>query len=67
MNRIVVGNKNKPLNRIIPIQHKINTVKIIELVFPDLNVKRGNFIKWIGLIIKNETSANKIIAVLGSP
>ena len=67
MNRIVVGNKNKPLNRIIPIQHKINTVKIIELVFPDLNVKRGNLIKWIGLIIKNETSANKIIAVLGSP
>ena len=45
MNRIVVGNKNKLLNRIIPIQHNINTIKIIELVFPDLNVKRGNLIK----------------------
>ncbi len=45
MNRIVVGSKNKALKRIIPIQHKINTVKIIELVFPDLNVKRGNLIK----------------------
>ena len=67
MNRIVIGNKNKPLNHIIPITDRINTVKIIELVFPDLNVKRGNLIKWIGLIIKNETSANKIIAVLGSP
>ena len=51
----------------IDIADRINTVKIIELVFPDLNVKRGNLTKWIGLIIKNETSANKIIAVLGSP
>ena len=67
MNRIVVGNKNKPLNRIIPIQHKINTVKIIELVFPDLKVKRGNFIKWIGLIIKKQTNDKRIIEVLGSP
>tara|TARA_B100000287_G_scaffold181895_1_gene172006 strand:- start:3 stop:188 length:186 start_codon:yes stop_codon:yes gene_type:complete len=45
MNRIVIGNKNKPLNHIIPIADRINTVKIIELVFPDLNVKRGNLTK----------------------
>ena len=45
MNRIVIGNKNKPLNHITPIEDKINTIKIIELVFPDLNVKRGNLTK----------------------
>ena len=45
MNRIEIGNKNKPLNHMIPKTDKINKVKIIELVFPDLNVNRGNLTK----------------------
>ena len=67
MNKIVIGNKNNPLYHTIHTADKIKNVKIIEFVFPDLNDKRGNFTKWMGLTIKKQTNDNKIMAVLGSP
>lgn len=67
INRIVIGNSSKPLNQITPIAHSIKITSKIELFFPDLNDRRGNLIKWIGLTIKKQTNDKSIIEVLGSP
>ena len=67
MKRMVIGNNNNPLDHIEPIMHRIKIINIIEFVFPDLKDRRGNLIKWIGLIIKKQTKDKRIIEVLGSP
>ncbi len=66
MKKIVIGNNN-PLNHKAPDEQKIKTINKIELALPDLNVKSGNLIKCIGLIIKKQTNDKSIIEVRGSP
>ena len=67
MNKRVIGKRNNPFKKIIPITDRIKIDKIIELDLPDLNDKSGNFIKGIGLTINILIAATNIKAVLGSP
>ena len=67
INKRVIGKRSNPFKIIIPITDKIKIDKIIELDLPDLNDKRGNFIKGIGLTIRMLIAATNIKAVLGSP
>ena len=67
INKRVIGKRNNPFKIIIPITDKIKIDKIIELDLPDLNDKRGNFIKGIGLTISMLIAATNIKAVLGPP
>ena len=64
INRIVIGNSSKPLNQITPIAHSIKITSKIELFFPDLNDRRGNLIKWIGLTIKKQTNDKVLLKSL---
>tara|TARA_A100001011_G_C13764434_1_gene616600 strand:- start:105 stop:254 length:150 start_codon:yes stop_codon:yes gene_type:complete len=43
--KMLIGNNNNPLNIIADKAQTIKIINIIEFVFPDLNVKRGNLIK----------------------
>ena len=61
---IVIGNSSNPRNHIAPIAQRIKTINKIEFVFPDLKDKRGNFIKCIGLIIKNKLMIKELLKSL---
>ena len=45
INKIEIGNKNKPQNHKIPNIEKINTTNSIVFSFPDLNESKGNLKK----------------------
>ena len=67
INKIVIGNNNNPLNQTSPIEQIMNIISSMVLFLPDLNERRGNLIKWIGLTIRKQTKDKIIINVLGSP
>ena len=67
INKIVMGNNTSPLNQTSPSEQIMNIISNMVLFLPDLNERRGNLIKWIGLTIKKQTKDKIIINVLGSP
>tara|TARA_B100000242_G_scaffold282818_1_gene244448 strand:+ start:646 stop:861 length:216 start_codon:yes stop_codon:yes gene_type:complete len=67
INKVVIGNNNNPLNQTSPIEQIMNIISSMVLFLPDLNERRGNLIKWIGLTIRKQTKDKIIINVLGSP
>ena len=67
INRIVIGNNTSPLNQTSPIEQTMKIINNMVFFLPEVNERRGNLIKWIGLTIKKQTKDKIITNVLGSP